>query len=69
MIDTAKLKGKIVERGLTQQDVANLIGKTPKTFYAKMKKGVFDSNEISAMVDALKIENPTEIFFANKVAR
>jgi DNA-binding XRE family transcriptional regulator len=69
MIDTAKLKGKIVERGYTQQDVAYIIGKTPKTFYAKMKKGVFDSNEISAMVEALAIENPTEIFFANKVAQ
>ena len=67
MIDTAKLRGKIVEKGLTQQDVARLIGKTPKTFYQKMKKGVFDSNEISAMVDALEIENPAEIFFANKV--
>ena len=67
MIDTAKLRGRIVEKGLTQQDVAHLIGKTPKTFYQKMKKGVFDSDEISAMVDALEIENPAEIFFANKV--
>lgn len=67
MIDTAKLRGKIVEKGLTQQDVAHLIGKTPKTFYLKMKKGVFDSNEISKMVEALEIENPAEIFFTNKV--
>ena len=69
MIDTAKLKGRIVEMGLTQQDVAYMIGKTPKTFYAKMKKGVFDSNEILTMVEALDIENPTEIFFTNKVAQ
>lgn len=67
MIDTAKLRGKIVENGLSQQDVAYMIGKTPKTFYQKMKKGVFDSDEISKMVEVLRIENPTEIFFANKV--
>ena len=69
MIDTAKLRGKIVEKGLTQQDVAYLIGKTPKTFYRKMKKGVFDSDEITTMFEALSIDNPTEIFFANKVAQ
>ena len=69
MIDTAKLRGKIVEKGFTQQDIANFIGKTPKTFYLKMKRGVFDSDEISKMVDVLGIENPTEIFFANKVTQ
>ena len=67
MIDVNKLKGKIVEKGLTGQDIAKIIGKTPKTYYLKMKKGVFDSDEIAAIVDALEIENPTEIFFANKV--
>ena len=69
MIDTAKLRGKITEMGLSQQDVARYIGKTPKTFYQKMKKGVFDSDEIATMVDVLCIENPTEIFFANKVTQ
>ena len=69
MIDTAKLRGKIVEKGLTQQEVAYLIGKTPKTFYSKMKKGVFDSDEITTMVEALGIENPTEIFFAQSVTQ
>lgn len=67
MIDVNKLKGKIVEKGLTGQDMAAVIGKTPKTFYSKMKKGVFDSDEIAAMVTALDLHNPTEIFFAEKV--
>ena len=69
MIDTAKLRGKIVEKGFTQQEIAHKIGKTPKTFYAKMKKGVFNSDEILMMVEALEIDNPSEIFFANKVTR
>ena len=35
----------------------------------KMKKGVFDSDEITAIVDDLCIENPMEIFFAEEVTR
>ena len=67
MVNTNKLRGIIAERGLDQKDVAALIGKTPKTFYEKMKKGKFDSDEISKMVVELNISNPCEIFFANDV--
>lgn len=63
MINTNALKGKIVERNYTQAEVAVLIGMTPKTFYSKMKKGVFGSDEIEAMIKLLKIENPASIFF------
>ena len=68
MIATDKLRGVIAERGLSQKDVAESLGMTGKTFYTKMKKGVFDSTEISAMVDLLKIKNPVEIFFAELVS-
>ena len=68
MIRCDLLKGKIAERGYSQQGVAEMLGITPKTFYAKMKKGVFDSNEIYAMIELLKIDNPSEIFFAKKVS-
>ena len=66
MIKTDKLKGIIVSEGLTQQDVARAIGITPKTFYEKMKHGVFGSDEIQIMIDLLKIENPVAIFFASE---
>ena len=65
MIKTNELKGIIVREGKTQQDVANMLGITPKTFYDKMKKGVFGSDEIQIMIDELNIDNPVEIFFAN----
>ena len=39
MINTNKLKGLIVERGTTQQAVADSIGIDRSTFYRKMKKG------------------------------
>lgn len=67
MVNTNKLRGIIAERGLDQKDVAQMIGKSPKTFYEKMKKGKFDSDEIMSMVDGLCIENPVEIFFTNDV--
>lgn len=64
MIRTDKLKGIIVENGYSQNDVAKAIGITPKTFYDKMKKGVFGSDEIQKMIDMLHIEDPVSIFFA-----
>lgn len=67
MIDTNTLVGVIYSRGLTQSKVAKILGITPKTFYGKMKKGVFDSDEIEVMIDELQIENPIEIFFAKNV--
>ena len=62
MIRTDKLRGIISERGMSQSNVAHLIGITPKTFYEKMSKGVFGSDEIQIMIDNLKID-PMEIFF------
>ena len=67
MVNTNKLRGIIAERGLDGKNVAEMIGKTPKTFYEKMKKGKFDSDEIMKMVSGLQIENPAEIFFADIV--
>lgn len=67
MIDTNALRGLIVSRGMTQQDVARELGITPKTFYLKMKRGIFGSNEMETMIKLLSIKNPQEIFFAEKV--
>lgn len=64
MIRTDKLKGIIVENGFSQQDVAKEIGISPKTFYEKMKNGVFGSDEIQIMIQMLHIEDPVSIFFA-----
>lgn len=66
MIKTDELRGIIAKNGLSQSDVAKRIGITPKTFYEKMKNGVFGSDEIEVMIDALHIDNPVSIFFAKK---
>lgn len=66
MIKTNELRGIIVKNGLSQSDVAKMIGVTPKTFYEKMKIGVFGSDEIQIMIDNLHISDPISIFFAQE---
>lgn len=66
MVKTDKLRGVIAERRMTQTDVANAIGISPKTFYEKMQRGVFGSDEIMVMIDVLNIEDPMTIFFARE---
>jgi len=66
LIRTDKLRGKIAENGYSQMDVAKRIGITPKTFYEKMKNGVFGSDEIQIMIEMLHIEDPVAIFFAEE---
>lgn len=39
---------------------------TEKTFYSKMKKGVFGTDEVEKMVELLNIHNPAEIFLVKK---
>jgi len=64
MVAVNKLKGLIVANGMTQESLAKKMGITQKTFYLKMKKGVFGSDEIEKMIEILHIEDPMPIFFA-----
>lgn len=66
MIKTDELRGIIAKNKLSQTDVAKMIGVTPKTFYEKMKNGVFGSDEIQIMIDKLHIEDPMPIFFVRE---
>lgn len=65
MLDKNSLKAEIVRNGLTQKDVAKMIGISEKTFISRMKKGYFGTNEAEIMIRELKIENPSRIFFAD----
>ena len=67
MIDTQKLKGLIAERNTSQRQVAFALGMTEKTFYEKMKIGIFGSDEIDKMIELLEIQDPMPIFFAQLV--
>lgn len=66
MVKTNELRGIIAKEGRSQSDIAQVIGITPKTFYDKMKKGVFGSDEIEIMIRELNIDDPMAIFFAKE---
>lgn len=66
MIKTDELRGLIAKNNLSQAQVAKAIGIAPKTFYEKMSKGVFGSDEIEVMIRILRIDDPAAIFFAQK---
>ena len=66
MIKTDELRSIIAKNGFSQSDVAAKIGITPKTFYEKMKIGIFGSDEIEVTINMLHIDDPVPIFFAKK---
>ena len=66
MIKTDELRGIIAKNNLSQAKAAEGLGITPKTFYEKMNRGVFGSDEIEAMIRLLKIDDPVAIFFARE---
>lgn len=63
MVDVDELRGIIAKNKKTQTDVAKMLGITPKTFYLRMKKGIFGSDEIQIMINELHIEDPIKVFF------
>lgn len=69
IIDVDKLRGIIAEHGLSQRKVASIIGISEKTFYEKMKKGIFGTDEAEKMILLLDIDNPQDIFFAHSVTQ
>lgn len=67
MILINELKGKMKSKEITQAEMAQKIGISLKTFNTKLNRGVFNSNEISVMINVLDIDNAQEIFFASEV--
>lgn len=66
MVRTDKLRGVMAERGVTGEAMAKKLGIAPKTFYAKMKSGKFDTDQAATMITVLKIEHPADIFLATE---
>ncbi len=66
MVNVNKLRGVIAENNKSQADVAKALNMSTKTFYLRMQKRVFGSDEIEKMIDYLKIEDPMTIFFAKE---
>ncbi len=72
MVNTDKLRGKIVERRLKAQDVAKAIGINSATFYRRINGGggTFTIEEADKIASVLNLtpEELNEIFFAQYVA-
>lgn len=66
MININKLKAKFVEKGyITQESQAKVLEMSTSTYKNKLKKKIFNSDEICKMIKLLEIKNPNEIFFFN----
>lgn len=70
MVNINKLKGVIVEKGLTQSEMAKKMGISDRTFYNKMKRRVFNSDEIIEIASILAIgEKDVIAIFLTKMLR
>lgn len=71
MVDTQALRGVIAANGETQISVASKIGMPFSTFYSKMRRKSFDSDDMYALRQVLRMNDRTsvEIFFADAVAQ
>lgn len=67
MIRTNELRGEIVKKGLSMRRLAKSIGITDTSFYSKMKRGVFGSDEIEKIIRELDMDKSKaiDIFFAD----
>lgn len=66
MVAVDKLRGIIAERGMSQRQVAKRLGMNEKTFYMKMQRGVFGTDEVEKLVSLLSISDPVDIFLAKR---
>lgn len=70
MTNTAKLKAKIVEKGMVQEEIAQALGMTIATFNYKVNnKREFKASEIKKLSEhlSLTVEEVNTIFFAEEV--
>ena len=70
MINTLKLKAKLKEKNLTQEEVANRLGINPSTFNKKINNEIGETltiQEATNLKNILEITNNdmVDIFFAN----
>lgn len=67
MTDTKKLRAIIVERGMTQSELAEKLDISLSAFNFKVNnKRPFNSDEMFKLCEILHIEDPKPIFFANQ---
>ena len=69
MLNVLELKSKIVLAGMTNSQVAKLLGITPASFYKKLRcENEFSRAQIQVLVKALDIQDIANIFFKEEVS-
>lgn len=72
MVNVNKLRGKIIEKGMTVETISNIMGINKSTFYRKLDKNGdgFLVKEAAAIVEILSLSGieAADIFFALVVA-
>lgn len=69
MVNVNLLKAEIVKAGLSIEDVYKGIGLSKRQWYERIRKGVFDSEEMYNLIRIIGIAEPVPIFFADKVTQ
>ena len=63
-----KLKGKMVERRISQEKMAKLLGITVQSLNAKLNgRSQFTLEEVVRITEILSLQDPVDIFFAANV--
>lgn len=68
MLDTKKLKIRMLELNKSPAEIAKYLKINTTTFYRKTNgTSEFDRREMEALNEILLLEDPTEIFFAKNI--
>ena len=69
VFDKRKFLAQMTLRDVSKKELAEKLGINEMTLYRKINNdGYFTRKEINTMIEFLAIENPAEIFFAEKLA-
>ena len=69
MFNKSKFKSAVILSEHSMSDVAKALKINESTLYRKINnEGAFTREEINVLIDFLGIEDPKEIFFADKLA-
>lgn len=67
MLNVPEFRAAMVRKGYTQKALAKILGMSEKTFYDRIKKKHFGSDEIETLIKVLEISDPMPIFFSGIV--
>lgn len=68
MFDKNRFRAQLALKGKYLKDVAKALGISESTLYGKLKRnGDFTREEINVLIVYLGIDNPKDIFFAEKL--